>query len=138
MAARTALTLLQMSADGNVAQGAGATPDASNGNTIADPPGPFGVFLIVKNADSSSHTCTVRAGGNGVTASGGTNPGVPFEAAGVGDLVVTVANGTTQIIGPFTTDRFCQADGSLSIDWSASTSMTVWAVETPKPQLILP
>lgn len=130
MAARTALTTEKLVRDGGVAQSAGATPDASNGNTVAFP-GPFSVLIVVKNADSGSHTCTVRAGGSGVTASGGAAAAVPFAQATVGDLVVTVANGTTQIIQIDTTDRFTQKDGSLSLDWSASTSMTVWVYQLP-------
>lgn len=130
MAARTALTPVALVTDGGVARGAGATPDAANGNTVAFP-GPFNVLVVVTNADSASHTCTVRAGGSGVTASGAAAAPVPFAQATVGDLVVTVANGTTQVIGPLTTDRFCQKDGSLSLDWSASTSMTVWVLQLP-------
>ena len=34
----------------------------------------------------------------------------------VGDLSVVVTNGTTRYIGPFTTDRFAQSDGTLWIE----------------------
>jgi hypothetical protein len=135
MAARTALTPLVGVLDGGVAQGAGATPDASNGNTVASP-GPYKILVIVKNADASSHTVTLRATGSGNTAAGATQTS-PYPSSGVyaqgsvGDLVITVVNATTQIIGPLTTDRFAQADGSLSLDWSSSTSMTVWVLQLP-------
>src|SRR5690349_16183510 len=129
MAARTAVGaagVVNLVADTGVLQGAGVTPDATNGNTFADPPGPNNVVLVVKNADASSHNVIVRAGGNGVTAAGGANPGTAFEPATQGDLTVAVAAGTTQVIPLIKTARFTQADGSLSLDWSASTSMTFW------------
>jgi hypothetical protein len=134
MAARTpvAAGLVNLAFDSGVAQGAGQAADGTNGNTIADPPGPNHVVLIVKNADASPHSVIVRAGGNGVTASGGANPGTAFTAATVGDLTVAVAAGATQVICVNTTDRFTQADGSISIDWVATpTSVTFWAMILP-------
>ena len=63
----------------------------------------------------SPHSIIIRAGGNGVSASGGANPGVPFEQATVGDLTVAVAaSGGAQLISLGDTDRYTQADGSLS------------------------
>ena len=135
MTARTQLTPVTLAKDGGVAQGAGTSIAAlvSPGAYIASPPGPNRVFLIVENTYASSAlNVTVRAGGNGVTASGGANPGVPFEGATVGDLVVSVAeNGGIEMIGPFTTDRFTQADGSLSIDFQTLFTGTIWVFQMP-------
>lgn len=135
MTARTALTPIALVRDSSNALGAGTTPDASNGNTVASP-GPFKLKLLIYNGDSASHTVTVRATGNGVTAAGATqvNPApsnTVFTQATLGDLVATLAATSYYEVGPLTTDRFEQADGSLSIDWSASTSIKVWAIQEP-------
>lgn len=69
MTACTAFTPVSLVRDSFTNQGAGATPDAANGNTIADP-GADALVLIVKNADSATHSVTVRATGSGKDASG--------------------------------------------------------------------
>ena len=51
--------------------------------------------------------------------------------ASVGDLVFAVANGATAVLPSVTLDRFQQADGSISIDLSATTSSKVWALQVP-------
>lgn len=118
-----------------------ASADATNGNIIASTVGAsygsFQTLLVVANGDSSSHNVIIRGSGYTGAASGAANSGIPlpqntvFTQATVGDLTVTVANGKTSVIGPLTTDRFAQSDGSLWIDWSAATSMTVYAIQLP-------
>lgn len=135
MTARTALTPVKLARDTGNALGAGTTPDASNGNTVVAP-GPFKLKLLVHNGDTAAHTVTVRATGNGVTATGATqvNPApssTVFTQATLGDLVVSVAASAYVEIGPLTSDRFSQSDGTLSVDWSASTSVLVWAIQEP-------
>jgi hypothetical protein len=134
MTARTALTPIMLARDSGNTIGAGTTPDAANGNTVTA--GPFKLKLLVLNGDTAAKTVTVRATGNGVTAAGAAqvNPApssTVFTAATQGDLVVTIAAGAYSEIGPLTSDRFQQADGSLSVDWSASTSVKVWAIQDP-------
>ena len=145
--ARTALTPLQLAYDAGIAQGASGTVDATNGNIVAWAPasspatfGPFKVLLVVTNADSASHTCIIRGSGYTGAANGAANSGIlppqntVFAQSTLGDLSVAVANGTTQVIGPFTTDRFTQpisAGGGMWIDWSAATSMSVWVYQLP-------
>lgn len=134
--ARTALTPVNLVRDGGVAQGAGATPDAANGNTVASP-GPFQAIIIVKNGDASSHNVIVRGGNYLGAANGAANSSMVapqnsvFAPATVGDLTVAVAAGATQIVKVANTGRFTQPDGSLALDWSASTSMTVWVLTEP-------
>lgn len=118
-----------------------ASADATNGNIIANTAGvsygAFQVLLIVANGDSSSHNVIIRGSGYTGAAGGAANSGIPspqntvFTQSTVGDLTVTVTNGKTEVIGPLTTDRFAQSDGSLWIDWSAATSMTVYAIQLP-------
>ena len=142
--ARTSLTPVQLAWDGNVAEGASGTVDATNGNivpfNITNSPPEFGannVVLLVTNGDASSHNVIVRGSGYTGAANGAANSGIPAPGAQplaqamVGDLSVTVANGTSQFVGPFSTDRFAQADGSLWVDWSAATSMSVWVLQWP-------
>lgn len=137
MTARTALTAVAVPNVGGVAQGSGATPDATNGNSVASP-GPFKAVIIVKNGDGSSHSCIIRASGYAGVPTGAANSGYvtgqyqPYATASRGDLTVTVVNGTTQIIWlGQDVERFTQPDGSLWLDWSASTSMTVYVAQLP-------
>jgi hypothetical protein len=134
--ARTALNPVNLVRDGGVAQGAGATPDVTNGNTVASP-GPYKAIVVVKNADGSSHNLIVR-GGNYLGAAGGaanSSMVAPqnsvFAPATVGDLTVAVAAGATEVVYIANTGRFTQPDGSLALDWSSSTSMTVWVLTEP-------
>lgn len=72
-------------------------------------------MLHVVNGDSSSHTITI------------VTPGT-VNGLAIADLVVTVPNGASRMIGPFPAGTFAaSADGLASITWSATTSMT-WAV----------
>ena len=134
--ARTALTPVNLVRDNGVAQGAGATPDAVNGNIVAVP-GPFNAIIIVKNADASNHTLKLRSASYTGTPAGAANSSMlptqntVFTQGTVGDLSVTVAAGTTQVVKIATTNRFTQADGSMWLDWDASTSMTVWVLTEP-------
>jgi hypothetical protein len=114
--------------------------DATNGNILAFTTGTsYGAFqtlLYVVNGDSSSHTVIIRGSGYTGTASGAANSGIPsppfdHAQASVGDLSVAVAAGKTEVIGPFTTDRFAQSDGSLWFDWSAATDMTFAVLQLP-------
>ena len=130
--------------------GAAATPqaaDAANGNILPfsisnTPPtfGPFKVILAVTNGDSAAHSVILRASGytgapNGAVNSGLAAPPSVFTQATVGDLSVSIPAGTTQYIGPLTTDRFTQQNnvngGDLWIDWSAATDMTITALIWP-------
>lgn len=80
------------------------------------------IILLVANTDTASHTCTVRAGAGPV----------PAFRASLGDLVVTVTNATTQIVGPFETARFAQSDGSLNVDFSSGMAGTIVAIRVPR------
>lgn len=74
-------------------------------------------FLMVKNADSASHTVTI------VTTA---------EAFGqpVADIAVAVAAGTTVLFGPYDPGEVGQpSTGLASITYSAVTSVTIAAVQ---------
>ena len=141
--ARTAITtgLVALGADTGVLGPTAQAADATNGNivpfTVGTSYGANKVILQVINADSSSHTVILRAGGYTGAANGAANSGIAppqntvFTQSTIGDLSVAVAAGTTRYIGPFTSDRFAQSDGSLWIDWSAATSMTIIVLQEP-------
>lgn len=136
--ARTAFTtaLVALTRDTGVALGNGQTPDATNGNSVPSP-GPFQAQIMIKNADSAAHSLVLRASGYTGTPTGGANSGLVaaynqiFSQATKGDLTVAVAAGATEVITLSDNDRFVQADGSMWLDWSASTSMTVWVLTRP-------
>src|ERR1700683_802451 len=133
MTARTQLSLISQSTNGGQALGSGTSIAGlvAAGAYIADPPGPNGVMFLVENSAGSSQTVTVRAGGNGTTASGSTNPGSPFTEATQTDLQYPVAAGATQWIGPFESDRGTQSAGSLSSDFTAGVHDTIWPLQLP-------
>lgn len=147
--ARTAVAagIVALAYDAGVASATQAA-DATNGNILPfsltnTPPtfGPFNIILAVTNADSASHSVILRATGYTGAASGGANSAnqkpaeIVFDQSSVRDLSVAVAAGTTQYIGPLTTDRFTQPNhvngGDLWIDWTAATSMTFAAILLP-------
>jgi hypothetical protein len=143
MTARTAITtgLVNLATDASELAPSPQAADATNGNvvpfTVGSSYGPFQVVLAVGNADGSDHDVILR--GSGYTGAPGdaVNSGIPapqntvLTQSTVGDLSVTIGHGTTRYIGPFTTDRFTQPDGTLLIDWSAGTSMTITVLQLP-------
>jgi hypothetical protein len=138
MTARTVITPVALAPDAFTLQGSSGTVDHTNGNTIPDP-GPNHLVLIVENGGTAARTLTIRASGSGVDASGNAQSTPPWETvfaqATRGDLVVTLAASDTYVSPPLTTDRFTQPDGSLSLDWDATTSVSVWAFTLPHNSL---
>jgi hypothetical protein len=127
--ARTVLTAVQLPGVG----GASATlvaPDATNGNIVASP-GPFKALIVITNTGSSA-SLYVRASGYQGTATGAANSGYvtaqyqPFASASIGDLTVTLAASETTVVSLVQdVGRFTQADGSLWLDWSTASGLTV-------------
>jgi len=134
MTARTALTAVSLAWDTGTAEGAGATPDATNGNIVASP-GPFNAILLVNNGSGGSISLIVRGSGYTGLPAGAANSAIPvpapFSQAAEGDLTVVVTASETAVVPIQNTDRFTQADGSLWLDWTASTDMTVWVLTLP-------
>lgn len=143
MAARTPITtgLVALGRDLSAVAPSPQAADASNGNTIpftiGSSYGSYGVILAVGNADSSPHTVIIRASGYTGAPGDAANSGIPspqntvFTQSTAGDFAVAVTNATTRYIGPFTSDRFTQSDGSLWIDWTSGTGMTVTVLQNP-------
>jgi hypothetical protein len=125
--ARVALPYNNLVPNSNLADPTGVATVAGAGNGLQVPdisPNrrasvPELTLLRVANASGGSGTVTVKAGAN-----------PPSLAAGQGDLVTTVANSTTQWVGPFESGRFIQPDGSMIIE--SSVVMTVTALKVPR------
>jgi len=147
--ARTAIAagLVALSYD-NATAATTQAADATNGNivpfsTTNTPPtyGPFHVILAVTNGGGSAITCILRGSGYGGAASGAANSSLPnpantvFTQGSLGDASFPVAAGTTQYIGPLSTDRFIQPNnvngGDLWIDWSSGSSVTYSVILLP-------
>lgn len=76
-----------------------------------------GLFLRVKNADASAKTVTIASH-------------VPCSQGVNHDVVVVVAAGTEQDIGPLPASRFADANGVGHITYSAVTAVTVAVART--------
>lgn len=115
---RTAVVPRALVPNGNLIGTTGATTiDATlvTNGVVVDAAKPELMLIRVTNTEGSTNTVTIKAGDN-----------PPAIAAGLGDLVVTVAaTSGVQYIGPFESGRFLQggADvGDLHIDFE--TGMT--------------
>lgn len=125
--ARVALPYNNLVANGNLLDPAGVATVAGAGNGLQVPdisPNrrqsvPELTLLRVANASGGSGTISLLAGAN-----------PPNVAAGQGSLTVTVANSTTQWVGPVESNRFIQSDGSLIVE--TSVVMTVTAFKVPR------
>lgn len=106
--ARVALVPTPLVPNGNVVDPAGtaSVAGAGNGFTIAYVGGKS-LYLRAANASGGSGTLTLFAGTQPLAIS-----------SGQGNLVITVANSTTQWIGPFDSARFEQSDGSFTVETS--------------------
>lgn len=121
--ARVTLTPTALVANNGVADPAGtaSVAGAGNGFTIAAPTNGSSqryLFLRAANASGGSGTLSVLAGGQPLAPS-----------SGQGAVTVTVANSSTQWIGPFDTSRVEQADGSLSIETSVVMTVSAFVVD---------
>lgn len=128
--ARTTLSYSILAQNGVLNLPTATNADASNGMNIPVPkvssPGAADsinqLLLYVANGDTADHTCTVRgATGSPVGARGGS-----------GDLVSTISHTAGGgWIGPLDAVRFAQSDGSVNVDFSSATSMTITAYMLP-------
>ena len=120
--ARSAVPALQLNADAGVNVAAGAngsvTIDQPNGHTVTGIKR-FSRVILEINA-SAGTTATVKAGA------------FPPAETGLGDLVVTFSTTLPTVIGPFTSARFAQSDGSINVDLAAAAAGTIRAYEIPR------
>lgn len=116
--ARATLTPTAVTASG-VADPAGTASVAGAGNGFTIPTqGAKHILLRVANASGGSGTISVLAGSQPSAISSGQGPNT-----------VTVANSSTQWVGPFESARIIQPDGSMAIETSVVMTVTAFTVD---------
>lgn len=121
--ARTAIHVTPLVANSSVAYAAGTNIDATNGMYVPASAGRSDeLFLRVTNTYDGAKTITIKAGA--------------FDMSGLGDLAVSVADGDptaqTVLVGPFTSARFLQADGTIYVDPATGMTGTVEVYTVPR------
>jgi len=121
--ARTAVTITTFVANAGTTEPAGTAVDPTNGHVINAAGIPVEEIMIrVANTNGTQRTVTVKAGGN-----------PPALEAGQGDLAVVVPATTgVKWIGPLSSGRFVQADGTILVDLEASIAGTITAYRFPR------
>jgi hypothetical protein len=116
--ARTAAPYTTLTVGGSATDPTGVSSASGAGNGVQVAAArPELTILRVANASGGSGTISVLAG---------TQPLAP--SSGQGPLTVTVANSSTQWIGPFESARFIQSDGSLIAESSVALTVTAFKV----------
>src|SRR5581483_343518 len=122
---RTPVPTTELVVNSNIADPAGTAVDPTNGHIISVAPLPAGAQLEELHIESNS----TFAGAKTFTFKAGANP--PALSAGQGDLVVSL-NAVVGHVGPFSSSRFAQKDGSIWIDVQAGATGTIKAFHVPR------
>ena len=96
----------------NLALASGAMPAAPTGKNV---------LLKINNTAAGSQNAIIRAG---------VNP--PANRQGLGDLTIAIATTATRWVGPLSSSRFAQADGSINVDFNAGTTGNITAFLVPE------
>lgn len=119
--ARTAVTVTTLTANTVVDDAAGTDADPTNDHVITGVPLEE-LVLRFSNTNGSDRVATIKAGDN-----------PPALQAGLGDLTITVPASTgVKWVGPLSSARFAQSDGSLEIDLATSFAGKVIAYRIPR------
>lgn len=119
--ARTAVTVTTLTANAGTTEPAGTTADPTNDHVISGIP-PEELLIRLANTNGSDRVATIVAGDD-----------PPADAAGQGDLAITVpATSGVVWVGPLTSARFIQNDGTVLVDLAASFAGTVTAYRIPR------
>jgi len=121
--ARTAVTVNTLTANATTALPTPTTADTTNDHSVTLPAGACleEIVIFIKQTDASARIATIKAGDN-----------PPADAAGQGDLTKSMAQNETWIVGPLTSARFLQDDGTLNIDLAASFAGEITAYWIPR------
>lgn len=104
----------------------GVQSDGTNASSSDSVPNPKGnVLLRVNNGSGASINVTIAAGANPTRPADGT-----FPAMTLANKVVAIATGHAMIIGPIP-PAFNDANGNVQVSYSATTSVTVEAIQIP-------
>lgn len=115
--ARTALTVSELSPNAAVAQPAGTAGNADGHSVAGVAPEELVLRVVIANAETD------------VTVVAGDNP--PSLSAGQGSLVSALGVGS-HLIGPFTSARFKQSDGTVHVDVETAANVTITALHVPR------
>jgi hypothetical protein len=121
---RTALTVVDLAANSSVTASS-VSLDATDSHvfTPAHPLDEY--FVLATNTTASTKTLTVKAGDS-----------PPADAAGQGDLVVSFGAGNvtpvTKLVGPLSSSRFIQSDGTVNLDVAAAMTGTITVYRVPR------
>lgn len=119
--ARTAVTVTTLTANTATTEPAGTTADPTNDHVISGVPCEQ-LLIRLANTNGSDRVATILAGDN-----------PPADAAGQGNLDVTVpATSGVKWVGPLSSARFAQDDGTVLIDLATSFAGTVTAYRVPR------
>lgn len=122
---RTVVPITTLASNAATADVAGTALDATNSHEIAPGVHPEEIIIRIVNTTASTKAVTVDAGFN-----------PPADAAGQGGLTVslTAGNVTPQVafVGPLTSARFIQRDGSINIDVPAGMTGTITVFGIPR------
>lgn len=124
--ARTVIPVTALPANTATADVAGTTIDATNSHYFDPGSTPLEELIIrFKNTTGSTKAATVKAGGN-----------PPADAAGQGDITVSLTDGSTtptvKFVGPLTSARFIQSTGFINIDIAAGMTGTITCFTIPR------
>ena len=120
--ARDAVSVTDLASGAATTTPAGVAINPTNGANIASVKDTSRVVVRVTNTNGTDRVATIKAGDN-----------PPALLASAGDLAVTVPATTGVVwIGPLSSARFAQADGSLEIDLASSFAGTVTAFRIPR------
>lgn len=119
--ARTDLAAVTGAPNSSIADPAGTAVNAGAGNGHRIP--------SVQSEELFIRIAATFAGAKNFTVLKGVSP--PALEAGQGDLVVAI-NNATRWIGPLTSARFAQVDGSIHVDVESAATGTITAFVVPR------
>jgi hypothetical protein len=114
--ARTALTVNTLTRDASLVQPAGNAVDPANGHVLAAEGVDQATFLDIDSTFAGAKTFTIKAGA--------------FSTQPNADLVISL-NAQRALIGPLSSGKYAQADGTINIDVAAAATGTIRAYRIP-------
>jgi hypothetical protein len=121
MPTRVAVTIVDLAANATTADPTPTTADTTNDHVVAATYPLEEIVLRIKQTDATNRIATIKAGAN-----------PPALEAGQGDLTKSIAQNEVWWVGPLTSGRFAQADGTLNIDLAASFAGEITAFHIPR------
>jgi len=113
------ITLTTLARNASTAQPAGTAIVAANTHVIAPTKASSKVIVQLNNTFAGAKDFTILAGKN-----------PPADAAGQGDLVVSLAQNATGLV-VLESARFWQSDGTIRINVAAATTGFISAIQLP-------